>query len=192
MQTAQKQVASAVTAAVAAETTGNQAAIAKADAVVQTAANAAATASLNANAAPNPGPTVDCGGNGQSLSSSQLANGEITFAAAVDAGLTDNEAVQMVAASCQESGLNASSVNSIGASGLFQLYSPGYKSTAEQLGGLLNPVTNTEAILPSYVAYWKANPNAPPGAAAAYVEDSGEPASWYAEPAAWMSEYFRT
>ena len=143
VQTAQKQVASAVATAVAAEQTGNQAAIAKADAAVQTAANTAATATLKASRAPNPGPAVDCGGQGQSLSatpgsdgSSQLANAEIIFAAATGAGLTDNEAVQMVAASCQESGLDASNVNGIGAAGLFQLYYSGYQSKAEQLGGI--------------------------------------------------------
>jgi len=215
-QAAQSQVATSVNTAVAAENkavaadnSGNSAAMAKAnaslataDAAVETAANHAATVALSNNPAPNSGPTVDCASHGQGLDRSQLANAEIIFAAATDAGLSDNEAEQMVAASCQESGFNASVVNGIGATGLFQLMG-GYQTTAEQLGGVTNPLANTEAILPEYVAYWNGTSNYTPdycggepssaeGVAACSTERSGSSPSWYAAPLPWISGYFAT
>jgi hypothetical protein len=95
--------------------------------------------------------------------------------------LSPDQAAQLVGAAYAESGLSNYAVNpSSGAAGLFQLLSPGYVTRANQLGGVGNPVANTEAILPSYSAYFAAHPDAQPGQAAAAVEASGEPASWYA------------
>jgi hypothetical protein len=138
----------------------------------------------------NPGPTVDCASIGSRLTSRQLANAEIIFAAARVGGLSTDQAVQMVSASCQESSLIETEVNTIGASGLFQLYYVGYQQQANALGGVLDAVANTETILPAYVKTWKADPTAPPGEVAATVEDSGSPASWYAAPINWLVGYF--
>ena len=216
VQAGQGQVAAAVKTAVAAENkavaadnAGNSAAAAKAnaalaaaDAVVQTAADHAASVVLSNNPAPNSGQSVDCASHGQGLNNSQLADAEIVFAAATDAGLSDNDAEQMVAASCQESSLDATSVNGIGATGLFQEMG-GYLTTADQLGGRTNPLANTEAILPEYKAYWNGMSNYTPaycggepssaeGVAACSTERSGSSPSWYAEPLPWISGYFET
>lgn len=117
------------------------------------------------------------------LTSTEKSNAEIIIRLAEGKpyNLTPEQATQLVGAAYAESGLNASAVNSSsGAAGLFQLLSPGYVSRANQLGGVQNPYANTLAILPSYASYFKSNPNAPSGQAAAAVEASGEPASWYA------------
>ena len=124
----------------------------------------------------------------QLCSLSQVTNLEIINAVGLVNGLSQSEAMQMVAAAYRESSLNASLVNPIGADGLFQLYSNGYKMIANKLGGVLNPVANTEAILPAYQTYWTNNPNAPSGAAAA-VEVSGYPGSWYSAPIATLDQY---
>jgi RHS repeat-associated protein len=124
----------------------------------------------------------------QLCSLSQVTNLEIINAVGLVNGLSQSEAMQMVAAVYCESSLNASLVNSIGADSLIQLYSNGYKMIANKLGGVLNPVANTEAILPAYQTYWTNNPNAPSGAGAA-VEVSGYHGSWYSAPIATLDQY---
>jgi hypothetical protein len=138
----------------------------------------------------NPINETDPLGTHPTLDKSEYHMAELIFSLALHDGLSCAEARQMVAASYMESTLDPTKVNSRGASGLFQLLSPGYKERAIQLGGLLNPTANTEAIMPSYKTYWKANPDAPPGEAASVVEASGEPASWYAQPLSWLPKTF--
>lgn len=75
--------------------------------------------------------------------------------------------------------------------GLFQLCSQGYINKANSLGGAYKWQPNLGAILPSYTAYWKSNPGALPGAAAAAVEKSGQSAAWYAEPLSWIPKSFK-
>lgn len=123
------------------------------------------------------------------LSSTQIANANLIWAYAKKAGLTDNQALEMVGASYAESNLDAT--NYVGkntggpfipgqtAAGLFQLLSSGYVSYAQSHGGLFDPQANIQAILPEYVANFKANPNAAPGYVASITEKSGEPPSWY-------------
>jgi RHS repeat-associated protein len=128
---------------------------------------------------------------GPRLTRSQKHAAAVIFHVARRRGLSRAHAREMVAASYQESGLNPRSVNaSSGAAGLFQLLSKGYVDRAKRLGGVFNAKANTRAILPAYVAYWKAHPNARPGEGAAAVEASGEPASFYAAPLTWLPHAF--
>jgi RHS repeat-associated protein len=126
----------------------------------------------------------------QVLSADQLWMASLIFEVAGWYDLSTEHKLELVAASFRESSLDATKVNGIGASGLFQLYYPSYKQAAAAYGGILNPIANELAILPEYIAYWQANPNAAPGEAAATVEDSGAVASWYAEPLAWLPHSF--
>lgn len=99
------------------------------------------------------------------------------------AGLPPERADELVAAAYAESGLNPNARNkSSGAAGLFQLLSGGYVSRATALGGVFDVHANVQAILPSYLDFWRKHPNAAPGEAAAVVEASGKPASFYAGP----------
>jgi hypothetical protein len=98
-------------------------------------------------------------------------------------GLAPPRQRELAAASYAESGLNPAAINkSSGAAGLFQLLSPGYRSRAQQLGGLTDPRANTLAIINDYVNYWKQHPGAPPGAAGRDVERSGQGAGFYSRP----------
>jgi hypothetical protein len=98
-------------------------------------------------------------------------------------GLSPQRAQEFAAAAYAESGLNPSIRNKTsGATGLFQLLSSGYVNRANQMGGVTNPRANANAILPSYIAYWRSHPNAVPGQAGAAVERSGEGSSFYAGP----------
>lgn len=116
-------------------------------------------------------------------SSEQASNAALIIKSAEGAGLSSAQANQLVGASYAESGLREGSVNSSsGAFGLFQLLSSGYVNAYNALvkKGESPAQANVDAILPSYVAFFKKNPNAPVGQAAATVEASGQPASWYA------------
>jgi hypothetical protein len=75
------------------------------------------------------------------------------------------------------------------AEGLFQLLGSAYLNAAKRHGGALTARGNTLAILPKYLAYWRAHPHAIPGQAAADVEVSGEPASYYSQSISWLSTY---
>jgi stage V sporulation protein SpoVS len=114
--------------------------------------------------------------------------------------MAPQRAVELIGVSYAESGLDATNYygKSSGvpwqgegkqAAGLFQLLSGGYIAKAEAIGkkrgdapgtAVFDPTANVEAILPSYAAYFKSNPNAVAGAAGSSVEASGESASWYA------------
>jgi RHS repeat-associated protein len=136
---------------------------------------------------PSPKPPIDAGSR---LTSSQLHNARIIYRLGLGR-LVGKRAREMVAAAYMESTLNARSVNTMsGAAGLFQVLSAGYVRQAKALGGVFNPRANTCAILPDYASYWHRHPNAAPGEGAAVVEASGEPASWYARPLAWLPVAF--
>ena len=106
-------------------------------------------------------------------------------------GLNNQQLRELGAVAMAESGLNPRAVNkSSGAAGLFQLLSQGYRTRAQQYGGLFNPRANTLAIINDYVNYWKQHPNAEPGAAGRDVERSGQGASFYAQPLAGVSSYY--
>lgn len=98
-------------------------------------------------------------------------------------GLTPAQATDFATVQYGESGFNPNARNaSSGAAGLYQLLSPGYVTRANQLGGVLNPQANIEAILPSYKQYYLQHPGQViPGAAGSAVERSGQPASYYAQ-----------
>ena len=117
------------------------------------------------------------------LNPQQIQTARLIYGLAVGRGLSPEQAREVVAASYAESGLNPGATNkSSGAAGLFQLLSPGYRQTAQSLGGLYNPKANTLAILPSYAAFFASHPNAAPGEAGAAVERSGQGAGFYASP----------
>lgn len=127
------------------------------------------------------------------LTAQQKANADLITKLGENAGLTPDQATQLVGAAYAESGLNENAVNSKnGAFGLFQLLSQGYvNSYHSNIAQGQDPATaNIEAILPKYAAYWKAYPNAPEGQAAAAVEASGEPASWYASATGQVSRLY--
>jgi hypothetical protein len=115
-------------------------------------------------------------------------------------GLSDEHAREMVAAAYMESRWESSVSNgATGAEGLFQLLPAYYGKAASACGGLLNPWCNTATILwenypltelGSYMKYWATYTNATPGAAAAYVENSGSNASFYAWPLSWLPSMF--
>lgn len=107
---------------------------------------------------------------------------QLAYTIAVKAGLNPSQAEDFAAVQYGESGFNPHALNkSSGAAGLYQLLSQGYVNRAAALGGVFNPVANIKAILPDYVAYYRAHPNLIPGAAGAAVERSGEGASYYAQ-----------
>ncbi|MGI8824587.1 MAG: RHS repeat-associated core domain-containing protein [Chloroflexota bacterium] len=117
------------------------------------------------------------------LSRAQLANARLICKIARHARLSRGRAREMVAAAMMESSLIATTVNPLsGAVGLFQLLAPGYLERANKCGGPSNPACNTHVILPDYRAYWRLHPHARRGAAAASVEASGEPPTWYELP----------
>ena len=125
------------------------------------------------------------------LNSKQLANARIIYTEGLKAALSGARSRELVAAAYMESTLYANARNPYsGAAGLFQLLSSGYVKRANQLGGVYNPKANTDAILPSYVGYWRRYATAVPGAAASAVEASGEPPSWYAKPLVWLPRKF--
>lgn len=114
------------------------------------------------------------------LSDDQRRNAQLIYGIARSKGVPHERAVELVAAANAESGLNPNATNrSSGAAGFFQLLSSGYRTKAQQLGGLYNPRANTLAILPDYMDYWKRNPNAAVGAAARDVERSGMGTDFY-------------
>lgn len=114
------------------------------------------------------------------LSAEQLGNARLIYSMAIGAGLPPARALEVVSAAYAESGLHTRSTNRrSGAAGLFQLLSPGYRQSAERLGGLYNPRANTRAILPSYVSYWRSHPRASVGEAGRDVERSGQGAGFY-------------
>lgn len=118
-----------------------------------------------------------------SLNPQQLQAARLIYGLAVGRGLSPEQAREVVAASYAESGLNPNATNkSSGAAGLFQLLSPGYRQSAQSLGGLYNPRANALAILPSYASFFASHPNAAPGEAGAAVERSGQGAGFYASP----------
>ena len=125
------------------------------------------------------------------LKPEQLQTAEFIYSTAISRGVPASRARELAEASYRESGLNPkaqgppvqhSGYNGRRAAGLFQLLSSGYVDRANKAGGVFDPAANLGAILPDYVNYWKRNPNAAPGAAAAAVERSGQPASWYDIP----------
>jgi murein DD-endopeptidase MepM/ murein hydrolase activator NlpD len=106
-------------------------------------------------------------------------------------GLTPQQQRELGAIAYAESTLRRQAVNkSSGAAGLFQLLSSGYRTKAQQYGGLFDPRANTLAIINDYVNYWKQHPNAEPGAAGRDVERSGAGADFYAQPLAGVSRYY--
>ena len=116
------------------------------------------------------------------LTQEQLSTARQLIALAESRGLSPNRAREFAAAAYSESGLNPNIDNSSsGAAGLFQLLSSGYRTKAQQLGGLHNPRANALAILPNYLSYWKGHPKALPGEAGASVEASGEGAGFYSK-----------
>jgi murein DD-endopeptidase MepM/ murein hydrolase activator NlpD len=117
------------------------------------------------------------------LTRAQLQTAQLIMGLARQGGLNPARARELAAASYAESGLTPTSVNkSSGAAGLFQLLSSGYRSKAQQLGGLFNPRANTLAILPDYQRYWQQHPGAAPGEAGRDVERSGRGAGFYSRP----------
>jgi hypothetical protein len=117
------------------------------------------------------------------LNAAQSQAARFIIGLAVSQGIPLARAREMAAAAYAESGLNPKAVNkSSGAAGYFQLLSPGYRTKAQQLGGLFDPRANTMAILPNYKSYWQQNPNAAPGAAARDIERSGMGAEFYSRP----------
>ena len=124
------------------------------------------------------------------LSKTQRSLANLIVSIAQRRGLSHRRALELVAASVRESGLNPRATNkSSGAAGLFQLLSRGYRTRAQALGGLYNPRANILAILPAYLAYWKSHPKAAAGQAAAAVEASGQSANWYAQPLSYLLGY---
>lgn len=98
-------------------------------------------------------------------------------------GLPLPRAREFSAAAGAESSWDPSVVNSeSGAAGLYQLLSSGYRTKAQQLGGLTDWRANAQAILPDYLSYWKRHPGALPGEAGRDVERSGEGSGFYAKP----------
>jgi RHS repeat-associated protein len=148
-----------------------------------------------------PRPIVD----GAPLPSEQMHNARIIFWIGRENHLPDRRSRELVAAAFKESSLHASGPLAIGpkvtapcgknpkytgqAKGLFQLFCPVYVNRANALGGVFDPRANTLAILPDYVAYWRRNPGAVAGAAAAYVEGSGNGPSYYAAPLSWVPQF---
>src|SRR5262245_2110835 len=117
------------------------------------------------------------------LNPEQIQTAQTIYQIARQQGIPHQRAVELVAASYAESGLNPTIRNkSSGAAGLFQLLSPGYVNRATQLGGVDNPRANTMAILPDYKRYWQQHPTALPGEAGRDVERSGEGAGFYSGP----------
>jgi hypothetical protein len=131
------------------------------------------------------------------LSAGQLANAYIVDAAALDNGLSEERSLEMVAFAFRESSLRATLAAPLstscepGSGGLFQIctINPAFP-IAQELGGVFNPVANTEAILTPYERYWSEHPHCSPGAAAPVVEISGYSATYYAEPIPWFVRYF--
>ena len=115
---------------------------------------------------------------------------QLAYSYGVGAGLTPQQATDFAAAQYGESGFNPNALNkSSGAAGLYQLLSSGFVNLANKLGGVFNPNANIQAILPNYVDYYQTHPGAVvPGAAAAAVEASGEPASYYAQGNAYLAQ----
>ena len=114
--------------------------------------------------------------------SEQQSNAALIIKSAEQAGLSPFQADQLVGAAYAESGLRTGAINkSSGAMGLFQLLSSGYVNAYNALvkKGESPAQANIDAILPAYTDYFKKHPNAAPGEAAAAVEASGKPASWY-------------
>lgn len=110
------------------------------------------------------------------------ASAQLAYQMGVARGLDSTQAKDFAAAQYGESGFDPNARNnSSGAAGLYQLLSQGYVDKANALGGVYNPRANIGAILPNYVDYYKSHPQYVPGAAASYVEASGEPASYYAQ-----------
>lgn len=120
--------------------------------------------------------------------------------------LSRERALEVVAAAFQESSLGLFETGPVitsgpfagqRAGGVFQLLSTGYIQQANKYGGVTNTRADELAILlpipgsslPSYVGYWRDHPNAPPGAAASYVEGSGQSPSWYAQSMQWLATY---
>jgi hypothetical protein len=119
------------------------------------------------------------------LTAQQRQVGTEIYSLGIASGLSPARADELAAAAFAESRWVAAARNkSSGAAGVFQLLSSGYVQRAEQLGGVDDVRANTLAILPDYLAFWKAHPSAAPGAAGAAVEASGQPASFYAAPLA--------
>lgn len=102
---------------------------------------------------------------------------------AIQKGATPAQATDFASVQYGESGFSPTALNkSSGAAGLYQLLSQGYVNRANQMGGVMNPQANIEAILPNYMSYYQSHPGTPvPGAAGSAVEASGEPASYYAQ-----------
>lgn len=115
---------------------------------------------------------------GQWPTSAQLA-----YRDALARGLNPQQATDFASVQYGESGFNPNALNkSSGAAGLYQLLSSGYVNKANQLGGVMNPEANIQAILPNYASYYQSHPGpVVPGAAGSAVEASGEPASYYAQ-----------
>jgi murein DD-endopeptidase MepM/ murein hydrolase activator NlpD len=119
------------------------------------------------------------------LNTRQLAMARYLMGLGARRGLGPGRQRELAATSYAESGLNPAAVNpSSGAAGLFQLLSPGYRSRAAQLGGVLNPRANALAIINDYTRYWQQHPRAAPGEAGRDVERSGMGAGFYAKPLA--------
>ena len=125
------------------------------------------------------------------LSDSQIRDARLVYALArKDGHLTRERALEIVAAAFAESSLRPGLTSPC--YGLLQLCRSGpFLAKAGGPSGAVNPTKNVLAILPAYVAYWRRNPNAPPGSAAAAktVENSGESASFYAAPLKWIWRY---
>jgi hypothetical protein len=117
------------------------------------------------------------------VTSEQLSNAKEIDKLALAMGFTGEQRQELIGAAYKESGLSENAKNASGAFGLFQLLSAGYQKTYNQLVGQgASPVdANIETILPAYQQYWQQHATAGAGAAAAAVEASGEPASWYAQ-----------
>src|SRR5262249_45009681 len=99
------------------------------------------------------------------------ASAALAFQMARAGALTPFQATDFAAAQYGESGFNPRAVNKTsGAAGLYQLLSSGYVNRANQLGGVLNPEANIQAILPSYAQFYRQHPGARAGEAAAAVE----------------------
>jgi hypothetical protein len=119
------------------------------------------------------------------LNPQQQQTARLLYSLALQHGLPPARAREFVAASYSESGLNPRATNrSSGAAGLYQLLSSGYRTKAQQLGGLYDPRANALAILPNYQSYWQSHPNALPGEAGRDVERSGMGADFYSKPLA--------
>jgi hypothetical protein len=115
----------------------------------------------------------------------------IVYWIAIGSGLSPERARELVAVAFAESSLYYYATNDrTGAAGLFQLFDPAYVKSATQLGGVYSPRANTYAILPDYIAYWKAHPQARPGEAGRDIERSGEGREFYSAPLAWLPKTF--